>query len=55
MNNQLTERWEQAAQARLAHGAGRPRRRWLTRRRRQLARRPGVTTQPAAHHPQSVR
>ena len=45
----ITEQLEQAAQARLAHGAGRPRRRrrwWLARRWWQLARRPDVATQP---------
>jgi hypothetical protein len=43
----ITERYEQAAQARLAHGADRPRRRlqWLARRWWQLARRPGVAAQ----------
>jgi hypothetical protein len=46
----ITERQEQAARARLAHGADRPRRRrWLARRWWQLARRPGVATQPAVH------
>jgi hypothetical protein len=50
----ITQRQEQAAQARLAHGAGRPRRRrWLARRWWQLARRPGVG-QPAVHHPHHV-
>ena len=41
----ITERHEQAAQARLAHSASRSRRRrhrWLTRRWWQLARRPGA-------------
>jgi hypothetical protein len=60
----ITQRQEQAARARLAQSAGRPRRRrrwWLARRwwqlaRRwwQLARRPGVTTQPTVHHPHHV-
>jgi hypothetical protein len=39
-----TERHEQAAQARLAHGVGRRRRRWLGRRWWQLARWPGAAT-----------
>jgi len=50
----MAERLEQAAHARLAHGAGRPRRRrrWrLARRWWQLARRPGVATRPAVRHP----
>jgi hypothetical protein len=54
----ITERHEQATQTRLAHSAGRPHRRrhrWLTRRWWQLVRRPGATTQPAAHHPHHVR
>jgi hypothetical protein len=54
----ISERHEQAAQARLAHSAGRPRRprrRRLTRRWWQLARRPGAATQPAVrHHTPSV-
>ena len=54
----ITQRLEQAAQARLAHGAGRPRRRrrwWLARRWWQLARRPGVATQPPVRYPHRVR
>ena len=54
----ITERLEQAAQARLAHGAGRPRRRrrwWLARRWWQLARWPGVATQPPVRYPHQVR
>jgi hypothetical protein len=44
----INERQEQAARARLTHGADRlRRRRWLARRWWQLARRPGVATQPA--------
>ena len=53
-----TERREQAAQARLAHGAGRPRRRrrwWLAPRWWLLGRRPGVAAQPAVRHPHPVR
>ena len=50
----ITERHQQAAQARLAHGA-RPRRhrRWLARWW-QLARRPGVAAGPAVRHPRQV-
>ena len=54
----ITERLEQAAQARLAHGAGRPRRRrrwWPARRWWQLARWPGVATQPPVRYPHQVR
>jgi polyisoprenoid-binding protein YceI len=54
----ITQRQEQAAQARLAQSAGRPRRRrrrWLTRRWWQLARRPGAATPPAVGHPHHVR
>jgi hypothetical protein len=54
----ITERQEQAAQARLAHSAGRPRRRrnrWLTRGWWQLVRWPGAAIQPAVHHPDRVR
>jgi hypothetical protein len=49
----ITQRHEQAARARLAHGAGRPRRRrrWLARRWWQLARRPVLDAQPAVRHP----
>jgi hypothetical protein len=43
----ITERHEQAARARVVHGADRPRRRlqWLAGRWWQLARRPGVAAQ----------
>jgi hypothetical protein len=54
----ITERQEQAAAARLAHGAGWPRRRhrrWLARRWWQLTRWPGIAAQQAVHQPQSVR
>jgi hypothetical protein len=53
----ITERHNQATLARLAHDAGRPRRRrrWLTRRWWQLARWPGTATQPAGRHPHAVR
>jgi|Tabmets5t2r1_1033131.scaffolds.fasta_scaffold23285_2 hypothetical protein len=53
----ITERLEPAAQARLAHRAGRPRRRrrwWLARRWWQVARWSGVATQPAVQHPHRV-
>jgi hypothetical protein len=50
----ITERLEQAARARLAQGAGRPRRRRLARRWWQLARRPGVAAEPAVQHPHRV-
>jgi hypothetical protein len=54
----ITERHEQAAQARLAHGAGRPRRRrrrwWLAPRWWLLGRRPGAG-QPAVRDPHPVR
>ena len=52
----ITEQAEQAAQARLAQGAGRPRRRrrWLARGWWQLARRPAATAQPAIHHPHQI-
>jgi hypothetical protein len=52
----MTERQEQAAHARLAYTAGRPRRqrhRWLTRRWWQLVRWP-ATAQPAVHHPHQI-
>jgi hypothetical protein len=52
----IAERHQQAAQARLAHSAGRSRRRrhrWLTRRWWRLVRRPGAG-QPAAQHPYRV-
>jgi hypothetical protein len=50
----ITQRHQEAAQARLAHGA-RPRRhrRWLARWW-QLARRPRVATEPAARHPHPI-
>ena len=54
----ITERQEQAAQARLAQRAGRPRRQrhqWLARGWWQLIRWPGAATQPAAGHPPHVR
>jgi hypothetical protein len=53
----ITERHEQAARARLVHGASRPRRRWrwLARRWWQLARRPRVAAEPAVGHPHRVR
>jgi hypothetical protein len=50
----ITERQEQAARARLAHCAGRSRRRrrrWLARRWWQLARRPGAAAQPGRPAP----
>ena len=53
----ITERQKQAAHARLAHGAGRPRRRrrwWLARRWWQLARWSGGASQPAIQHPHRV-
>jgi hypothetical protein len=53
----ITERHEQAAQTRLAHSAGRPRRRrsrWLTRRWWQLVRWPAAATQPAVDHPHHI-
>jgi hypothetical protein len=53
-----TERHEQAARARLAHTAGRSRRRrrWrLAPRWWLLGRRPGVAAQPAVRHPRPVR
>jgi polyisoprenoid-binding protein YceI len=53
----ITDRHNQAAQARLAHDAGRPRRRrrWLTRWWWQLVRWPGTATRPALDHPHLVR
>jgi hypothetical protein len=54
----ITERQEQATQARLAHSASRPRRRRrqsAARRWWQLARWPGAVTQPAVGHPHHVR
>jgi hypothetical protein len=56
-DQRITQRQEQAAQTRLAHNAGRPRRRrwrWLTRRWWQLVRWPGATTHPAVHSPDRV-
>jgi hypothetical protein len=55
----ITERQEQAAQSRLAHGAGgrqrRRRRRWgLAPRWWLLGRRPGVAAQLAVRHPHRV-
>jgi hypothetical protein len=53
-DQRITERQEQAARARLAHGAGRPRRRrprWVARPPWQLARWPGAATQPAVRYP----
>ena len=53
----ITERHEQAAQARLAQGARPPRRRRrraeAARRWWQLGRRPGVATDQPVSHPQS--
>jgi hypothetical protein len=54
----ITERLEQAAQARLAQGVGRRRRRrrwWLARRWWELARWPGVAAQPPIRYPYRVR
>ena len=54
----ISERHEQAAQARLTHDASRPRRRrrrWLARRWWQLARRPGVAAPLAVDHPHRIR
>jgi hypothetical protein len=55
----LTERQDQATQARLAHSAAQPRRRqrrwWLAPRWWLLARRPGAVTQPAVGHPHHIR
>jgi hypothetical protein len=53
----ITERQDQAAQARLAQSAGRPRhrRRWrLALGWWRLARRPGVAAQPAVPHPRRI-
>jgi hypothetical protein len=53
-DQRITQRRQQAAQARLAHGAGRPRRRrrsWAARGWWQLARWPGVTTTQPVQHP----
>jgi hypothetical protein len=53
----ITQRHDQAAQARLARSArrSRRRRRWTTHGWWQLARWPGVATQPAGRHPHPVR
>ena len=53
----IAQRHEQAAWARLAHCAGRSRRRrrWLARRWWQLARQPGAAARPAVRHPHPVR
>jgi hypothetical protein len=56
----ITQRQEQAAQARLAQSASQSRRRrhrWRLAPRWwwQLARRPGVAAQPAVRHPHPVR
>jgi hypothetical protein len=53
----ISERQEQAAQAQLARGSGRPRRRrwWLAPRWWRPARRPGVAAQPAVRHSYPVR
>jgi hypothetical protein len=55
----ITERQEQAAQTRLADGAGRPRRRrrrwWLAPRWWLLARRPDVAAQQSVRHPHQAR
>jgi hypothetical protein len=54
----ITQRHEQAAQARLVHDASRPRRRrrrWLARRWWQLTRRPGVAAPLAVDHPHRIR
>jgi hypothetical protein len=53
----ITQRHQQAAQARLARGARPPRRRrprWAARRWWQLARWPGVAIKQPARHPPSV-
>jgi hypothetical protein len=52
----ITERHEQAACARLAQNARRPRRhrRWLARRWWQLARQPGVAAELDVQHPHGV-
>jgi hypothetical protein len=58
-DQRISERHEQAAQARLAHGARPPRRRrrraWLARRWWQLARRPAVATDQPVTRPPKVR
>jgi hypothetical protein len=55
-DQRITQRHQQAAQTRLAHSAGRPRRRrrWLTRRWWQLVRWPGAATHTAVRHPHPV-
>jgi hypothetical protein len=53
----ITERHQQAAQARLlrdARSPGRRRTRWAARRWWQLARWPHIATNQPAHHPPSV-
>jgi hypothetical protein len=53
----MTERWEQAAHARLVGGARSPcrrRRRWVVRGWWQLTRWPAVATQQPARRPYSV-
>ena len=52
----ITEQAEQAAQARLAQGAGRPRRRrrWRARGWWQLAPPPAATPPPARPHPHQL-
>jgi hypothetical protein len=58
-DQRISERHEQAAQARLAHGARPPRRRrrraWAARRWWQLARRPAVATDQPVTRPPKVR
>jgi hypothetical protein len=56
--HRITERQQQAAQARLAQRAGRSRHRhhrWLARGWWRLVRWPGAATQPAVGHPHHVR
>jgi hypothetical protein len=56
-DQRISHRHQQAAHARLAHTAGRPRRRrrrWLARRWWQLTRWPGVAAEPAVRHPTPV-
>ena len=50
----ITERHEQAAHARLAHGAGRRRRRWVAHGWWRLARWPGVATEQPVRHSHSA-
>jgi hypothetical protein len=56
-DQRISQRYEQAARARLTHGAGRPRRRrrWLARRWWQLVRWPGAATHTGVRHPHPVR